>query len=384
MFEFIDPSRREELMRRGFTRRDLGRIAALMTAGAALPFSNESALAQGPAGFMNIPPDAVKIHANENPMGPCPEALEAIQKIAAQGGRYMYEEMMKFVETIAAVEGLPKDHVLPFAGSSDALHKSVLAFTSPQHSYVTADPGFEAGEKTAQFLGAKVIRVPLRKDASHDVNAMAQADPAAGLIYVCNPNNPTGSVTRKADIDYIVTSKPKGTIILLDEAYIHLSDNAEPGIPHVLAGKDVVILRTFSKIYGMAGIRAGAAFARPDLLAKLRGLGMGGLPVTGMAAAIASLNSKGLVEARKKIISDIRVETATWLEKRGFSVLPSEANMLMVDVRRPGKQVFDAMLKEKVAIGRVWPSMPTHVRVSIGTRDEMAKFRAAFAKVMNV
>ena len=145
----------------------------------------------------------------------------------------------------------------------------------------------------------------------------------------------------------------------------------------------MVILRTFSKLYGMAGLRAGAAFGRPDLLEKIRNFGAGALPVTGMVGATASLKVKGLVESRRKVIADIREETAAWLGKKGYACLPSEANMLMFDTRRPGRKVFDALLQEKVAIGRSWASMPTHVRISIGTADEMAKFRAAFAKVMD-
>ncbi len=213
---------------------------------------------------------------------------------------------------------------------------------------------------------------------------MAQADPDAGVIYVCNPNNPTGSITSKEDIEYLVAHKPKNAIVLLDEAYIHLSKTAEPASALVAADKDVIILRTFSKLYGMAGLRAGAALGRPDLIAKLHHYGAGALPVTGMVGATASLKAKGLVEQRRKIIGEIREETAEWLEKKGFAVIPSEANMIMVDVRRPGRQVFAELLKEKVVIGRTWPSMPNHVRVSIGTAEEMAKFRAAFGRVMNV
>src|SRR5262249_46628274 len=158
------------------------------------------------------------------------------------------------------------------------------------------------------FIGAKSVMVPLRKDYAHDVHAMAQADPSAGLIYVCNPNNPTGSVTPKQDIEYLVAHKPEGAVILLDEAYIHLSSKAEPASPLVAADKDVIILRTFSKIYGMAGLRAGAALGRPDLLAKLRGYGAGALPATGMVGAIASLKAKGLVEQRRMMIAQIRAE----------------------------------------------------------------------------
>ncbi len=384
MNDLFGPESRRDLMQRGFSRRDFGRLAALLTAGASLPFYNESALAQGLSATPNLPPDAVKINANENPMGPCPEAADAIHKVVSQGGRYLYHETSAFVATMAEVDGVSKNHVMPFAGSSDPLHRAVLAFTGPEKSYVVADPGYEAGSRAAEFIGAKTIQVPLRKDFAHDVHAMAQADPNAGLIYVCNPNNPTGSITPKEDIEYLVAHKPKGAIVLLDEAYIHLSKTAEPARELVAADKDVIILRTFSKLYGMAGLRAGAALGRPDLIAKLRGYGAGALPVTGMVGAIASLKAKGLIEQRKKIIAGIREETVEWLDKRGFTVLPSEANMIMIDVRRPGHEVFQALLKEKVAIGRTWPSMPKHVRVSIGTRDEMTKFRAAFGHVMNV
>jgi histidinol-phosphate aminotransferase len=332
----------------------------------------------------NLAPDTVRINANENPMGPCPEAAEAIHKVVSQGGRYLYNETFAFVAAMAEVNGVSKDHVMPFPGSSDPLHRAVLAFTGPSKSYVVAEPGYEAGTRAAEFVGAKTVKVPLRKDYAHDVHAMAQADPNAGLIYVCNPNNPTGSITPKEDIEYLVAHKPKDAIILLDEAYIHLSKTAEPASALVAADADVIILRTFSKLYGMAGLRAGAALGRPDLIAKLRGYGAGALPVAGMVGATASLKVKGLVAERRKIIADIREETAEWLDKRGYSVLPSEANMLMVDVRRPGHEVFAALLKEKVAIGRSWPSMPHHVRVTIGTRDEMKKFRVAFGHVMNV
>jgi histidinol-phosphate aminotransferase len=383
MRDLISREQRREFMSRGFTRRDFARLAAFMSAGAALPFYNEAALAQGLSAMPRMPADAVRINANENPMGPCPEAAEAIHQIVQQGGRYGYEKTFEFIALMAELEGLPCEYVLPFAGSSDPLHRAVMAFTGPGRSFVVADPGYEAGERAAHFLGAKTVKVPLRKDSSHDVQAMAAADPEAGLIYLCNPNNPTGSVTRKEDVEYLVNNKPKGAVVLLDEAYLHLSSTAEPGSPMVAANKDVIILRTFSKLYGMAGLRAGAAMARPDLLDKIKVYAAGALPVTGMVGAIASLKVKDLVPKRRKIIADIREETVAWLEKTGHAVMPSEANMIMVDVHRPGWQFGQAMLKEKVAIGRTWPSMPNHVRVTIGTCEEMAKFRAAFGRVMN-
>ncbi len=384
MKDLFSPRQRRDLIDRGFNRRDLARLAAFLAAGSSLSFYNEATLAQGLSAGPPLPEDAVRINANENPMGPCPEAVEAIRKLVPQGGRYLYQETFAFRDAMAAAEGVPLDHVAPFAGSSDPLHRVVLAFCGPEKSFVVADPGYEAGGKAAEFIGARTIKVPLRRDWSHDVRSMAAADPNAGVIYVCNPNNPTGSVTPREEIEYLVANKPRGTIILLDEAYIHLAKTAEPGTPMVVAGKDVIILRTFSKLYGMAGLRAGAAIGRPDLLEKIRGYAAGALPATGMVGAIASLKARGLIETRRRLIAEIRGETVGWLSKKGFDVIPSEANMIMIDTRRPGRAVQQAMLREKVAIGRTWPALPNHVRVSIGTPEEMATFRAAFGRVMNV
>jgi histidinol-phosphate aminotransferase len=383
MKEHLSNKCREELRARGFTRRDFGRWAALMTAGATLPFYNEATLAQDLRTIGNIPPDAIRINANENPMGPCPAAIDAIRAVVPQGGRYLFNHTFAFVEAMAETEGLPADHILPSAGSSDVLHRTVLAFASPRRPLVLADPGYEAPGRAARFIGARVVQVPLRKDYSHDAERMVTADPNAGVIYVCNPNNPTGTVTRKADIDHIIARKPDGCVVLLDEAYIHFSANATPAIDHVASGKDVIILRTFSKLYGMAGLRAGAALGRPDLLEKVKGYGgLGIMPATGMAGATASLKQKGLVAERRRILTEVREDLFDWLDKKGYGFIPSEANMVLVDGKRPGREMAEAMLAQKVAIGRAWPSLPNHVRVTIGTRDEMARFKAALERVM--
>jgi histidinol-phosphate aminotransferase len=368
----------------GMSRRDFGRVMAYLSAAATLPFYNEMTLAQDIKAIAQIPDDVVRINANENPMGPCPAAIEAVCKMAPQGGRYRFDQTRKFVEELAAAEGLEDTHVQASAGSSDPLHRAVLAFTGPNRPLVTANPGYEAPERAAAFMQAKVIRVPLRKDYSHDVVAMAKADPQTGVIYICNPNNPTGTVTRKEDIDFIVANKPKDCLVLIDEAYIHFAPTATPATPLVAAGKDVMVLRTFSKIYGMAGLRAGAAIARPDLLEKLHGFGgLAMMPSTGMAAAIASLQDKKLIPERRKILTDIRNNLFAWMRSKGYDFIPSEANMVMIDARRPGREIATAMLAQKVAIGRAWPALPTHVRVTIGTAEEMAKFKTAFERVMS-
>jgi len=380
MDAILTDQQKRDLVSRGFSRRAFGRIAAVIAGAGALPFYNEPALAQLSA-VRNMPPDAVKINANENPLGPCTEARAAIQAILPNGGRYMYEETFSMQETMAEMESLKPSYVHPYAGSSAPLHQAVLAFTSPTKPFVTADPGYEAGERAAKFVGSKVVRVPLTKTYAHDVKAMAAADPNAGVIYVCNPNNPTGTLTPREDIEWLLENKPAGSILLLDEAYIHIA-GAKMCSDLVAKDKDIVILRTFSKIYGMAGLRAGAAMGRPDLLQKIQGYSAGALPITGMVAASASLKAKGLVPERRKIIAGVRENVFEFLDKHNFQYVPSVSNKFMVNVNRPGGQIIDALRKEKIYIGRVWPSWPTYVRVSVGTQDEMNKFKTAFLKVM--
>jgi len=377
----LTDEQKHNFAKRGFSRRNFGRIAAMISAGAALPFYNEPALAQL-SKVSGAPPDAVMINANENPLGPCPEAREAAANMIQYGGRYRYSEGDKVQELLAEQEGVKQDYVQIHPGSSGPLHQAVLSFTSPERPFVTADPGYEAGARAAQFIGAKVVRVPLMAENKyiHDVKKMA-AVPNAGLIYICNPNNPTGTITPKADIEWLVANKPAGSIVLIDEAYTHISN--EPFNSDLVAkDKDVILLRTFSKIYGMAGLRAGAAIGRPDLLGKVRQWSSTMMPITGMAAASASLRVKDLIPKRRKIMGDVREETFSFLEKHNFSYVKSVSNCFMVDTKRNPRDVIDAMAKEKVYIGRVWQAWPTHVRVTVGSAEEMAKFQTAFLKVM--
>ena len=385
----LSKEQRTDFLRRGFTRRDLGRIATVLTAGAALPFYNEHALAQLSM-VRNMPPDAVKINANENPLGPCPGAAEAIHAMVQKGGRYMYEETFALAEIMAELEGVKasykpeESYISVWAGSSAPLHQAVLAFCSKDRPFVKAEPGYEAGERAAKFIGASVVNVPLCKGTwDHDIRGMLQAAPNAGLFYICNPNNPTGTITKKADIEYLVANKPKGSVVMVDEAYIHYSPHAEKCVDLVAQDKDVIVLRTFSKIYGMAGLRAGAAIARPDLLAKIAPYTAGAMPITAMAGAIASLKVKDLVPVRRKMMTDVRDGVFEWFTAKNIEFIPSETNFFMVNVKRNGKDFYQDMAAQKVYIGRAWPAWPTWVRVSVGTQEEMAKFKTAFAKCYN-
>ena len=324
----------------------------------------------------------VMINANENPLGPCTNALAAIDSSAKTGGRYdATGEADRLTALVAQQLGLPADHVLVYAGSSEPLHYSVLAFTSPSAPYVTADPSYEAGAWAAQAAGAPIMKVPLTPAYAHDIRKMVAVAPNAGLIYICNPNNPTGTVTMRDEILWAEQHKPEGSILLVDEAYLHFA-GAPSMVDLVAQGKDVIVLRTFSKIYGMAGIRCGLALGRPDLLKKLQRYGMNSLPVTAVSAAHASLQDAALIEARRKINTDVRNSTFAWLDAGGWHYTPSVSNCFMIETGVPAKQVIDAMQARNVYIGRVWPAVPTHVRITVGTQDEMAQFQTAFAGAM--
>jgi len=377
----------DSLGQRGFTRRQIGRVASLLAAGTALPFYNEYAMAQDAEQRMRggmrpaYGADVVRISSNENPQGPCKEGLEALFKVAPMGWRYSpHNEVGELTKAIADTMGVKEEYVMATAGSSDPLHRSSCAFTSPTRSWVMANPGYGGGAPA--FIGSKVVRVPLRDDYSHDVVGMIKADPDAGAYYVCNPNNPTGTLTTRKDIEYLLENKKKDAVVIVDEAYIHFSDDAVSSADLVAADKDVIVLRTFSKIYGMAGLRAGFALGSPDLLAKMRPFSSSGfLPVTGTVCATASLRAKDLVAERRAQAKKVRESTFEFLEKKAISFIPSQTNFFMMEVKRPGMEFARAMADQKVIIGRIWPVWPTKVRVTVGSQDEMNKFAAAVDKV---
>ncbi len=362
------------------SRRTFLQLSAAATAAMAFRIATEASLAAEDRNVFH--PGAVVIDANENPLGPCDAARKAIVDMAPQGGRYSYWLKEEFVKTFTEMEGIKPEYLHVFPGSSEPLHFSVLAFTSPTKSYVTADPGYEAGMKAAAISGARIVKTPLTKSYSHDIKAMLAAAPDAGLFYVCTPNNPTGTLTSHSDIEQLLAAKPKGSVVLVDEAYIHFSDGVS-ALDLVKANQDVVVLRTFSKIYGMAGIRCGMAIGRPDLLAKLENFsGWSAMPITAMAAATASLKHEHLVPERKQVNATIRQKTFDWLSSQGYSFVPSQSNCFMLDTKRPAKEVIDAMAKRNVYIGRIWPVWPTYTRITIGTQPEMEAFQAAFQSVM--
>ncbi|WBH15037.1 pyridoxal phosphate-dependent aminotransferase [Sphingomonas radiodurans] len=383
----LDRELTEQLLDRGYSRRGLGRIAALIGGGTAISSilgsaaSAQSQAARGVAG-------AVQIGANECWSGPFPIAAQAASEIIAKGNRYdPADERGKLIRTVAAVERMPEDRVATWPGSGDPLVRSVITFCSPKKGLVTADPTFESVWRAASWLEAPVSKVPLAPGAGTSTRAMLAANPDAGLYYICSPNNPTGTVTPLAEIDWLVANKPADSVVLIDEAYLHFSES--PSAAHLAATRnDVIVMRTFSKLFGMAGMRLGLTFAAPDLhkrMMRYDGFQVTGtLPMTAVACGNASYTQADLITARRNEMIAVRETTIAQLKARGLTVHPnSQANMFMVDWKtRQAKDVQAALLAQKVQIGRSWPIWPTVSRVTVGSASEMNTFVTAVATVV--
>jgi histidinol-phosphate aminotransferase len=332
--------------------------------------------------------EIVFISMNENPLGPSQSVLDAISGMAAASNRYHGDVIQTTVSTALDLFGMKHGYVGLFPGSGGALNLALMSNIGPGRPLVYADPSYEQGPSVAELVGAPKCAVKLTSTFAHDVRAMVAATPKAGAYCIVNPNNPTGTMTPKEDIVWLLKHKPAGSVVIVDEAYHHFS-NDESCIDLVAADQDIIVTRTFSKIYGMAGIRVGLVFARPEYFQRFRAIApyapsLASVSITSAAAANAALLDKDLVPLRRKINADVRSNTLEFLTKRGYSVVPgSQANFFMVDVQRPGGEFQRAMLDENVAIGRTWPALPTYVRVTVGTRQEMAKFQTAFVKCMD-
>jgi len=334
-----------------------------------------------------VDPLAVVISSNENPLGMAPVAMEAISKLGTGGGRYHQELKSETVTAFSATFGLKPGYVGFFPGSGGPLDLAFYSNVGPDKPLVVGEPSYEQGASAGATMKAQVFRVPLTKTGAHDVKAMLAATPAPGAYYICNPNNPTGTMTPKEDIVWLVNNKPAGSVVVIDEAYHHFSPD-ESSIDLVAADKDVIVLRTFSKVYGMAGMRAGFFIAKPELQAKLGKIGLGvtrnGAGVVSIATAVActaSINDKNLIPLRRKINADIRANVLEWMDKNGYGYMPgSQANFFQADVKRPGREFAANMAKEHIRIGRTWAAMPNYSRITVGTQEEMDKFKVAFKK----
>ncbi len=369
------------------TRRKFLKMSSALPIGAAIaPSLGRAALAAAPAagvpdsGLIDVAANLTLLNGNEFPSGPTPSAVNIMHTMAVNGNRYYMSETAKFTEELAAYHDVKPNYVTIYAGSSEPLRFTTMAFTSPAKSLVTADPTFESAWRTAATVGANVHRIPLKPDYSYDMKAMLAADPHAGLYYVCNPNNPTGMTVKRSDIEWLLANKPAGSIVLVDEAYIHFS-NAESVIDLVAKDKDLVVIRTFSKIYSMGGLRFGYAVARPDLMAKLHYYGVNSMATTAVQCAKIQLSDKQLVPLRKQAIADARSQTYEWLAKNNYTFTPGEANHFMLDMKLPGGPVAVAMAHKSVMIGRTWPVWPTFARITVGSPSEMQSFQSALLEV---
>ena len=366
------------------TRRDLGRRFSMVAAGLAM--GGEAAYAQPGAMHRRDLSQLVLLNANENPDGPPQVSIDAMTKVLSRSGRYHDEDMDQLAAVIATQEKLQPNEVLIGCGSSEILHCAVDAFTSPTLPLITTLPSYELPVEMTSALRNPVIKLPLTADYAADVRKMAaEAEKAkGGLIYVVNPNNPTSSITKKDDIAWLVANLPANTVALIDEAYIHYSTSPDlaSAIPYVREGKNVMVARTFSKIYGMAGLRIGFGCARADLIEKMGVFRNNTIPVPSVFAAKAALASPTLVGERREKVAKIRTDLCRWLDGNRYKFIPPHANFVMIDVQRDVRGVIGEMLKQNVAVGRPFPPMHQMLRVTIGTEAEMAKFKEAFAKVV--
>jgi len=332
-------------------------------------------------------PDVVKISGNENPLGPSDAARWAIASTGALGGRYGGGVGIggQPAALLSQEFSLKPGYVTLYSGSGGALDFALYTSLMNGKDLIVGEPSYEQGASAGAKMKVQVHRVPLTPTGAHDVKAMVAASSNIGAFYVCNPNNPTGTMTPKADIVWLVNNKPAGSVVIIDEAYHHFSPD-ESSIDLVGQDKDVIILRTFSKVYGMAGLRAGFFISRPDLHAKIKDLGNGAgtgisVPITTIAAATASMKDATLIPTRRKINADIRENVLEWMDKNNYSYYKgSQANFFQVDVKRPGREFSTNMRAEKVQIGRTWNAMPNYCRITVGTQPEMEKFKVAFKK----
>jgi histidinol-phosphate aminotransferase len=371
-------------------RRNFLRMGAALPIGAAvLPSLTTSAFAAAassaiPAvGYIDVPPNVALLNINEYPSGPTPAAVDIMHKMAVNGNRYYMNETTKFGSELAAYHDLKPTYLTIYAGSSEVLTFTALAFTSPTKSLVTADPTFEQTWRVAESNGAKVHKVPLNPDYSYNMKAMVAADPNAGMYYVCNPNNPTGTLVKRSDIEWLLANKTPGSVVLVDEAYIHFSD-ADSVIDLVGKDKDLIVSRTFSKIYSMGGLRFGYAMARPDLAEKLHHFGVNSMATTAVQCAKAQLTDKQLIPLRKQAMADTRNKTFEWLTKQNYTFTPSQTNHFMLDVKRPGAPVINALAHHSVMVGRTWAIMPNWPRITVGSPSDMQSFQTAFLEVMQM
>ncbi|HEY3054972.1 MAG TPA: aminotransferase class I/II-fold pyridoxal phosphate-dependent enzyme [Thermoanaerobaculia bacterium] len=357
------------------SRREFAHILGGAAAAAALPLP---LLARSPV------LSSVRLSANENPYGPSAVALQAIRDSFPLICRYPDDEVDALIDEIAKLHGVSPKQVLLGDGSSEILQLAASAFSNAQRPLVVAEPTFESIAQHAQAGGAEVKRIPLDATYAHDLPKMLDASRGAGLVYVCNPNNPTATITPDKTLRSFIGAASPDTTILVDEAYYHYATSSEYGSVIDLAAKqpNLIASRTFSKIYGMAGLRCGYCVAQEQTIRRLAThQAWDTVNVMALVAARASLTDARHVPEYRRRNSD----TKSWLrqnvERLGYRMLPSEANFVMIDMKQDVKPLITAMRGRGVRVGRLFPAMPRHMRVTIGRPEEMQRFVEELAKV---
>ena len=361
------------------------KFAHLLAAGAAvavvrpaISFAKQSQHATGTAGI-------VRLSANENPYGPSAKAHEAMKNAHSMCNRYPDEANDVLIDKIAKINNVNREQVVLGDGSSEILKLCAETFTGPtQGKLIAADPTFEAILEYAKANGAEVVKVPLTSSFAHDLPKMSGAA-KGGLIYICNPNNPTASITPKSDLREFIANTPRETMILVDEAYFHYADSPdyESMIPLVKDHPNLIVARTFSKIYGMAGLRCGYCVAQPETIKRMHPFQMwDSVNTMALSAASASLDDPDQVTNGQRLNSEAKSFTTSELDKMGYKTIPSQANFIMFDCKRPVVPLIQALKQRNVHVGRLFPALPNHMRLTIGKRNEMETFLSAFRQAV--
>lgn len=371
-----------QISRRGFAK-ILGTGAAYAALNPSLSFSAPALRLVSKAANA---PTLVRLSSNENPYGPSQMAVKAMTDAFSLAWRYPDEHEHLLVEALAQLHKVPTQQILLGNGSGEILKVAAAAFTAAGKKLVVGNPTFEAILAHARTAQADVVKIDLTSDYGHDLTKMLAATSDAGLVYICNPNNPTASITPKDQIRAFLAKVPSKTMVLIDEAYHHYveSNDYESVIPLVSQYPNLIVARTFSKIYGMAGLRCGYSVARPELITGMREQQTwDSLNIMALVAATASLQDAAQVAEGRKHNSEVKQFVYAELDKLGLKYIPSQANFLMVDLRREVKPMIAAMRARNVEVGRLFPALPNFMRVTIGTRPQMDAFVSAFRAVMS-
>lgn len=329
-----------------------------------------------------------RLLANENPWGPSKKAVAAIAASASLGNRYVYNSSLKMIEILAAKEGVTKDNVLLAAGSTDLLEKTAFAVLMKGGNVISADPSYMSLVNTAKSIGATWKNIPLRADYSHDLDAMEKAiDADTKLIYVCNPNNPTGTLTNSDELKAFCKRVSSKCPVFIDEAYLELLDNAaaQTTVGLIGEGHDIIVCRTFSKIHGMAGLRMGYMVAKPERVKMIQNLVRTemGISCTSLEGAMASLNDlefQNFTRTNNKINREYVFEE---LKKAGMNPIPSFTNFILFPIQMPAKDLLDKMFEKGVGIRGFEIHGKQYARVSIGTMDELKLFAKSLNSIIS-